>query len=300
MDGIIGTELSEHVAANIEQIDCTVSSIDHQLSRKKMKVSIFGETSSGKSTTANALIGKDLLPSGMADTTSCFLELQIMKETFYNNSYFVVCDGVDGVGTEHQKHFLNESGIEQLEDMSNAGSESSIGASKIIRIFLKPQDVNVSLLARDIQIMDCPGISSCRELGDKVKKFCADSDVHIFVVSSKAVMSIEAMDHLLEVGKRLPKPDVIIAFTHWDLSVNERHPERVKVRHVDKAFELLKKLGTVEEREEAEQRCFFISSTEAKDIAVDNENDFTALLLGEKATASSGGRTVKGWRIWQR
>ncbi|XP_011672795.2 transmembrane GTPase fzo [Strongylocentrotus purpuratus] len=156
--------------------------------------------------------------------------------------------------------------------MCNANSGRSLDASYLIEIHLSEGDVKEDhLLNYDIQIMDCPGITKCRELGDKVKAFCADSDVHVLIVNPKTVMSPEERDHFVEVGKRLPKPDIIVGFTQWDLSARERRPEEVKARHVDSIFEMLKELDVVNTREEAEERCFFYSGREALDLALGEE-----------------------------
>eukprot|EP00057_Strongylocentrotus_purpuratus_P018322 XP_011672796.1 PREDICTED: transmembrane GTPase fzo-1-like [Strongylocentrotus purpuratus] len=267
-----------------------------------MKVAFFGGTSSGKTTTLNAMIapgiGRELLPSGMGDTTSCFVQIEKMtndvtgkddkgdskgnadkdnsarvkREDQEETSYFSVRE-VESREKEasinSNKQPLNQN---TLEDMCNANSGRSLDASYLIEIHLSEGDVKEDhLLNYDIQIMDCPGITKCRELGDKVKSFCADSDVHVLIVNPKTVMSPEERDHFVEVGKRLPKPDIIVGFTQWDLSARERRPEEVKARHVESVFELLKELDVVNTREEAEERCFFFSGREALDLALDEE-----------------------------
>ncbi|XP_030830387.1 transmembrane GTPase fzo-like [Strongylocentrotus purpuratus] len=252
---------SRSVQELIDILEGRIESLKSDLSRRKMKVAFFGGTSSGKTTTLNAMIapgiGRELLPSGMGDRTSCFVQIEKMtndvtgkddkgdskgnadkdnsarvkREDQEETSYFSVRE-VESREKEASINSLmeNKQPLNQntLEDMCNANSGRSLDASYLIEIHLSEGDVKEDhLLNYDIQIMDCPGITKCRELGDKVKSFCADSDVHVLIVNPKTVMSPEERDHFVEVGKRLPKPDIIVGFTQWDLSARERRPEEV-------------------------------------------------------------------------
>ena len=49
-----------------------VSSILEIISRDQMKVAFFGRTSNGKSTTINAMLQDNILPTGMSHTINCF------------------------------------------------------------------------------------------------------------------------------------------------------------------------------------------------------------------------------------
>ncbi|XP_041478620.1 transmembrane GTPase fzo-like isoform X1 [Lytechinus variegatus] len=317
-----------------------IESLTSDLLRKKMKVAFFGGTSSGKTTTLNAMIGRELLPSGMGDTTSCFIQIEKMgivseskgascpeeRNHFVSNcstnstmdnenddiprtpSYFVVRE-VECREKEASLHSLLEDrqplDSEALEDLCDAKSIRSLDATYLIEIHLSGDEVtNDNLLNYDLQIMDCPGITKCRELGDRVKTFCADSDVHVFIVNPKTVMSPEERDHFVEVGKRLPKPDIIVGYTQWDLAARERRPEEVKARHVDSVFGMLKELDVVSTREEAQERCFFYSGREALDLAIGEKEylvkgwekrreDFKRFISKIEERATSSGMTAK-------
>ncbi|XP_041478610.1 transmembrane GTPase Marf-like [Lytechinus variegatus] len=289
------------VQMRVDHLGERIESLKSDLSRKKMKIAFFGGTSSGKTTTLNAMIGQELLPSGMGDTTSCFVQIEKMTndsicenssieispakehtegcsiEKKKDQSYFIVREVENREKEASLDSFLENRQpltIKALTKLCDVKSGSSLDSTYLVEIHLSEDDIkNDHLLNYDLQIMDCPGITKCRELGDRVKTFCKDSDVHLFIVNPKTVMSPEEREHFVEVGKRLSKPDIIVGFTQWDLSARERHPEEVKARHVDSVFELLKELDVVSTRMEAEERCFFYSGTEALDLAL-NEKGF--------------------------
>ncbi|XP_054761838.2 transmembrane GTPase fzo-like [Lytechinus pictus] len=292
------------VQMRVDLLERRIESLKNDLSRKKMKIAFFGGTSSGKTTTLNAMIGQELLPSGMGDTTSCFVQIEKMtndpicenssievspakehtesctiekRKDQPDGSYFIVREVENREKEASLDSFLENIQpltINALTKLCDVKSGSSLDSTYLVEIHLSEDDIkNDHLLNYDLQIMDCPGITKCRELGDRVKTFCKDSDVHLFIVNPKTVMSPEEREHFVEVGKRLSKPDIIVGFTQWDLSARERHPEEVKARHVDSVFELLKELDVVSTRMEAEERCFFYSGIEALDLAL-NEKGF--------------------------
>jgi ribosome biogenesis GTPase A len=53
-----------------------ISGITDMVSRDNMKVVFIGHTSNGKSSTINALLGRDILPSSYGHTTNCFVALR--------------------------------------------------------------------------------------------------------------------------------------------------------------------------------------------------------------------------------
>ena len=53
-----------------------VSLLRELSSRRKVKVALFGRTSSGKSSVINALLGEPVLPCGLGRTTGCFVEVR--------------------------------------------------------------------------------------------------------------------------------------------------------------------------------------------------------------------------------
>ncbi|XP_041465175.1 transmembrane GTPase fzo-like [Lytechinus variegatus] len=284
-----------------------IESLKTCIFRKKMKVTIFGPTSSGKSTLVNAILGKELLACGMGHTTNCFLQIEQVRDDdddeddqgyvaprspdgrsrlpSYSDvaSHFIIrrsqfaSESTSGRSNSTMENFSNPLDIQQLHDLSDATSETSLDISRYIEIFLAKNDHKCSLLRHFLQILDCPGISTCRDIGDKVKAFCGDADLHVLVISTIAGITAETKEHFLKVKERLPHPDIIIGFTQWDLAANDKpeRKERVKNQHLKSAFDLLSSTGTVSTMEESRERCFFISGSEALGEALGEQMKYT-------------------------
>ena len=71
----------EDVEARIDGFSNQIHNIREVLSRQQFKVVFFGRTSSGKSTLINALLGDNVLPSGLGHTTRCFVQIQGTDES---------------------------------------------------------------------------------------------------------------------------------------------------------------------------------------------------------------------------
>ena len=73
-------ENDEHLA-KLESFSSQIHKIREVLARQQLKVVFFGRTSSGKSTLINALLGDNVLPTGLGHTTRCFIQIQGTDET---------------------------------------------------------------------------------------------------------------------------------------------------------------------------------------------------------------------------
>nr|XP_054761203.1 transmembrane GTPase Marf-like [Lytechinus pictus] len=210
--------------------------------------------------------GRSRLPS-YSDVDSHFI---ILRSQFASES-------TRGRPNSTMENFSNPLDIKQLHDLSDATSETSLDISRYIEIFLAKNDHKCSLLRHFLQILDCPGISTCRDIGDKVKAFCGDADLHVLVISTIAGISAETKEHFLKVKERLPHPDIIIGFTQWDLAANEKpeRNERVKNQLLKSAFDLLSSTGTVSTVEESRERCLFVSGREALGAALGEQMKYT-------------------------
>ena len=77
-------ELRDEIADNaVEKSRQFVEQVDNMrtiLNRDELKIVFFGRTSSGKSTLINALLGEEVLPSGIGHTTNCFIRVRVFYQ----------------------------------------------------------------------------------------------------------------------------------------------------------------------------------------------------------------------------
>ena len=70
-------KLQEDIAAaRVVEFRSQISSIRTVIARRHLKVAFFGRTSCGKSTVINALLGQQILPTGLGHTTTKFVHVQ--------------------------------------------------------------------------------------------------------------------------------------------------------------------------------------------------------------------------------
>eukprot|EP00057_Strongylocentrotus_purpuratus_P013351 XP_011667825.1 PREDICTED: mitofusin-2-like [Strongylocentrotus purpuratus] len=283
------SELGRSVKESLQTNQGKIESLKTTLTRKKMKVTFFGPTSSGKSTVINAILGKDLLACGMGQITSCFLTIEQTDDSPVHGrrsshldselgSHFIIrslggqwSSNVKARVAPQKKNVTIPLDVEILHNLSDASaSDTSLDVSFNIEVFLASYDHRCPLLSQYLQIVDCPGVGSCRDLGDRVKYFCGDADVHVLIVNSESGITTEDKEHFLRVKERLPNPDIIIGFTKWDRSANQKPQQNKRLiqQHLLVAFELLKSTGSVSNMEQAREMCFFISGQEALDDAL--------------------------------
>ncbi|KAA0718984.1 Mitofusin-2 [Triplophysa tibetana] len=68
--------VEEELCLQIQACSRKLSVIKDVLARRHMKVAFFGRTSNGKSTVINAMPRERVLPSGIGETTNCFLHVE--------------------------------------------------------------------------------------------------------------------------------------------------------------------------------------------------------------------------------
>ena len=61
---------------------------------------------------------------------------------------------------------------------------------------------------------------------------CSTLIFHIHIFIDFYVQINQEKEHFLKVKERLPNPDIVIGFTKWDLSANERKADSVSIYKV--------------------------------------------------------------------
>ncbi|XP_078310306.1 mitofusin-2-like [Crassostrea virginica] len=232
-------------AKSVEEFGKTIQKIIEVLTRNHMKVVFFGRTSNGKSTTINAMLRNNIMPSGIGHTTHCFIQVE-------------GCDSSDGfLLTEDSDQKKSISDINQL---ASALSKVKLKENSLIRIFWPKQ--KCKFLREDVVFLDSPGIDVTPDLDDWIDKHCLDADVFVLVANAESTLMQTEKNFFHKVSNRLSKPNIFILQNRWDISVGEEKVEQVKEQHYQRNVEFLADQLKVVDRQEAKNRIFFVSAKE--------------------------------------
>jgi len=256
-DGII---LKSDDAVQVEGYVAKVRAIQNVLIRNHMKVALFGRTSNGKSSVINAMLGKEILPSGIGHTTNCFVQVEGSNS---GESYLV-------------KEGSNEKqNVKSVGQLANALCKEKLGESQLVHIYW-PKD-KCLLLRHDVVFVDSPGSDMSRNLDKWIGKYCQDADVFIFVANAESTITQGEKDFFHEVSMRVSKPNIFILNNRWDASASVPHLlDQVRAQHMERAVEFLVKELKVCSQKEANQRIFFVSAKEALQARLQEEKGLPA------------------------
>jgi len=238
--------VEEDVCQAAKEFGQKVCGIREVLSRDHMKVVFFGRTSNGKSTVINALLGANLLPTGIGHTTSCFLQV----EGATSGEAYLLTE----TSEEHQN-------LQSLRQLGNALSSEQLEASSKIRVCWPVEKCR--LLGEEVVIIDSPGIDVETDLDDWIDKFCLDSDVFVLVANAESTIMLTEKKFFHKVSERLSNPNIFIVHNRWDCSAGDDAQESVRRQHTDRAVKFLVDELQVCSKEEVEDRIFFIAAKEA-------------------------------------
>ncbi|KAM7338039.1 hypothetical protein ACRRTK_004158 [Alexandromys fortis] len=203
--------------------------IGEVLSRRHLKVAVFGRTSSGKSSVINAMLWDKVLPSGIGHTTNCFLSVE---------------------GTDGDKAYLMTEGSDEKKSVKTVNQlahalhmDKDLKAGCLVHVFWPK--AKCALLRDDLVLVDSPGTDVTTELDSWIDKFCLDADVFALV------------------NEQLSKPNIFILNNRWDASASEpEYMEDVRRQHMDRCLHFLVEELKVVSPLEAWNRIFFVSAKE--------------------------------------
>jgi len=236
----------EEVYAAAQEYGLKVAGIREVLERDHMKVAFFGRTSNGKSTAINSLLGDKILPTGIGHTTSCFLQV----EGSHTGEAYLTTDSDDS----HQS-------LQSLPQLGSALCAEKLDSNCKVQIHWPVEKCR--LLGEEVVIIDSPGIDVEADLDEWIDKHCLDSDVFVLVANAESTIMLTEKKFFHKVSERLSNPNIFILHNRWDASAGEDEQDQVRNQHKERAVAFLTSELGICNKEEAEDRIFFISAKEA-------------------------------------
>ncbi|XP_015773092.1 PREDICTED: mitofusin-2-like [Acropora digitifera] len=233
-------------SSQVSNVLAQVSSISEMIARDQMKVAFFGRTSSGKSTTVNAMLQGQILPMGMGHTTNCFVSVHGSDQP---HPYILTAGSNDNRNAE------------SLSLLVDALSDDNLGCSSLVQFFWPK--TRCELLSEDVVLVDSPGIDVSSDHDSWIDKHCLDADVLVLVVNAESTLMMTEKKFFHKVKQRLSRPNIFILNNRWDASASEPDTmEQVKNQHLQREISFLVDELKCVERAQAEDRVFFVSSKE--------------------------------------
>ncbi|KAL3215824.1 hypothetical protein MRX96_033439 [Rhipicephalus microplus] len=162
--------------------------------------------------------------------------------------------------------------VESVLQLANALNSESLGESALVRVFW-PKD-RCNLLRDDVVLVDSPGIDVSPNLDLWIDKHCLDADVFVLVANAESTLMVTVSPLALalsykkknffhKVSERLSKPNIFILNNRWDASASEPEIiEKVRKQHLERNLAFLVDELKVANRQQAEDRVFFVSARE--------------------------------------
>ncbi|KAH3739949.1 hypothetical protein DPMN_046641, partial [Dreissena polymorpha] len=215
-----------------------------KIDNNEMKISVFGRTSSGKSTVINALLGDDILPSGLGHVTNCFVTIA-------------------GTDDEHG-YLISETSPEEKHDIERVlhmAHAQLTNVSDLMNLKLYLPRKKHRILANEFVIIDSPGIDVEKVLDEGISQTCGNSDVFIFVVGGESIISLTEKAFFARVAKTMSVPDIFILINRWDLcQMNDSKGfdiTKLRQQHDQKCKEIFKMMNVDVPKDD---RVFFVSA----------------------------------------
>ncbi|XP_067035396.1 dual serine/threonine and tyrosine protein kinase-like [Acropora muricata] len=216
-----------------------------QLAREEYFLLVAGETSSGKSSLINLIMGEELLPYSVLSTTSTICELKFGTERKIV-AHFKDKDPNTGLPTKVIKLKENpnttsekQSYLQQISLFVHVKKERQKGSIyKKIELFW-PHD----LLQKGIVIIDSPGVGESDIMDEMVTEYLPRAFAFIYTINSPNAGGVQKdrLEKLLENVKKaflegkwqLPSKCALFVCNKWD-QVPEKEDEEVKSHIVKK------------------------------------------------------------------
>ncbi|XP_058949859.2 dual serine/threonine and tyrosine protein kinase-like isoform X1 [Pocillopora verrucosa] len=199
MDGKVHNLLEQ----NIGNLKEKIASHKQNLLKKEYIVLVAGETSSGKSTLLNLILGEQLLPYSVLSTTSTICELRYgdipkLVVHFKNKE---LGDTTKTVVLDEPSEASEQSYLQQISKFVHLKTDREKGSDyEKIELFWPH-----NLLKENIVIVDSPGIGESTIMDDIVKEYLPEAFAFIYVINSENAGGIQRdrVEKLIEHARQI-------------------------------------------------------------------------------------------------
>ncbi|CAG0878986.1 unnamed protein product [Darwinula stevensoni] len=230
----------------LNQYKIQIHGIREVLARDNMKVAFFGRTSNGKSTVINAMLHANILPSGIGHTTNCFCQV---------------------VGTDSEEAFLlteeskEKHSVESVSQLAHALCHERLSEKALVEIHWPKK--KCPLLRHEVVLVDSPGIDVSTNTDEWIDRHCLDADVFVLVNNSESILMVTEKNFFHKVSSKLSRPNIFILNNRWDAAALDPRSAEVHQQHMEHNRKFLVEELGICNREEADNRIFFVSAKEA-------------------------------------
>jgi len=209
-----------------------LTSARHQLEENRYNVLVVGEAKRGKSTFVNALIGQDILPTGVERAMTQAFRVCHAEQAAYRRRF------EDGSQQEIPADALFQYGAHVVED--SAGKPRLGQSMRCIEV-----EVPMPFLPEGVSIWDTPGLGSHRATQTHIiQRFVPHADAVIYVLDSRQPMDqsdLEFMEALVTQKSSEARAEVARMVADAPLDDEQRH---VKAQQLEQQVADWDSIGT--------------------------------------------------------
>ena len=243
-------EVPDFHLTSLEKLSGQVSDIREILTRRHTKIVFLGRTSSGKSTLINALLGERVLPTGLGQTTTCFIQVEGTAES---QPSLLTPMGDTGTFTKTR--------LDPSKDVATVLASLSVREESLV--ILQWPRARSPLLAEEVVLLDSPGLDVTRDYDQWIDHHCHDADFFVLVANAESTVMMKEKFFFITVAINISSPNILIIENRWDCAEegSEEMMERAKQQHLERCSHFLsKELGA--NTVDLTDRVFFTSGRE--------------------------------------
>ncbi|HTW10690.1 MAG TPA: dynamin family protein [Acidimicrobiales bacterium] len=170
-------------AGDRQELGLRAGRLADRLARRRFNVSVLGEFKRGKSTLINALLGAELMPTGVLPLTA------VVTEVAY---------GEPGATVVHLDGTTQQVGLEDLADYVTE-ARNPANQRQVARVEARAP---VELLRAGVVLVDTPGIGSVFRHDEAAGRALLEADGAVLVLSADAPLSAEERNLLSSLSER--------------------------------------------------------------------------------------------------